>query len=356
MTSRRTIHLVYPHGSSISAPDSIGRELGRRLETRYAVEYHDWDSQGSIASNPGDVLIGHPHPVAGTCFRASVDSPNWSRRIMLCPFNHDPAQVGFLDPLIRRVDVYLAITGSYWFDSAGQSRLSHWLPKMVHMDMAIEPADFPSVRGSFNPAGRRRFLYIGHSGWQKNTGYLTELARLLPEVAFDWIGHGEPIPGLVSLGAMDFSTSEARSVVAEHDFLVTVGLFDANPTTILEAMGWGLLPICTPQSGYYGNPGILNIPAGDAEAAVQALQTLNHAAESELMAMQELNRRQIEQHFNWDRFAAQVKSEIESTVVRRVAPESVALRLALQRSALMSPYSRFGPAAIQRKLHSLWRF
>ena len=41
----RTIHLVYPHRPRISAPDSIGYQLGQRLEQHYPVKYYDWDER-----------------------------------------------------------------------------------------------------------------------------------------------------------------------------------------------------------------------------------------------------------------------------------------------------------------------
>ena len=41
--------------------------------------------------------------------------------------------------------------------------------------------------------------------------------------------------------------------------MITLGSADANPTTILEAMAWGLIPVCSVQSGYEGFSSIRNI-------------------------------------------------------------------------------------------------
>jgi glycosyltransferase involved in cell wall biosynthesis len=356
MGARRTVHLVYPHGERISAPDSIGREVGRRLEVSYDVVYHDWASRERIAPGRGDVLVGHPHPSPGTCFRTSLQSPGWRRTIALSPFNHDPAQVGFLDRIVPRVDAYLAITGSYWFDSIDRSAFAHWLPKMTHVDMAIDPNDYPPIKAVFSPPGDRRFVYIGHSGWQKNTAYLSDIAARMPGVRFDWIGSGDAeIAGFTRRGPLDFSAAEARRAVAEEDFLITVGLFDANPTTVLEAMGWGLIPICTPQSGYHRNPGIVNIPADDAAEAAAILEDLNRADGDRLSAIQQANRAQLTGHFNWDRFAVQVEQEIESTAVRSMGPESTGRRFLLRWSELTSPYSPFSARAMRRGLARMRR-
>ena len=258
--------------------------------------------------------------------------------------------------MIPYVDAYLAITGSYWFDSIDRSLFSHWLPRMTQLDMAINPADYPPVKTGFNPAGGRSFVYVGHSGWQKNTAYLTELAGLMPKARFDWIGSGhESIPGLCSLGPMDFSMRSARQIVSHHDFLITVGLFDANPTTVLEAMGWGLIPICTEQSGYYRNQGIVNIPADDAAGAAAILEGLNHADEAVLEGLQQFNRDQIASHFSWDRFAGQVIDEMESDEHKALGRETIERRIALRWGELRSPYSPIRPQAIRRRLSQFRR-
>jgi len=71
--------------------------------------------------------------------------------------------------------------------------------------------------------------------------------------------------------------------------MLTVGSADANPTTILEAMAWGLIPICTPTSGYMGIPSIPNVPVGNAATAAATVRRLLHVDESELVAMQTEN-------------------------------------------------------------------
>lgn len=354
MAPRRTVHLIYPHSERISAPDSIGWQLGHRLAASYDVVYHDWDSRDRIDPQNGDVLLGHAHPRSGTCFRASMMSPRWGRKILMSPFNGDLAQVGFIDRIIPHVDAYLAITGPYWFDLVEHSVFAHWLPKMVRVDMAIDPADYPPVKAAFNSPGNRHFVYIGHSGWQKNTGYLSEIAGRMPGVRFDWIGSGDcEIAGFNSRGSMDFSREEARRAVAGFDFLITAGMFDANPTTVLEAMGWGLIPVCTPQSGYDRNPGIVNIPAGDATGAAAILEGLNRVDGEHLSEMQRLNRAQLAEHFSWDRFAMQVVQGIESEATRPIGREPIGHRIALRWSELTSPYSQLDAGRIGRGLSRL---
>jgi glycosyltransferase involved in cell wall biosynthesis len=344
-----TVHFVYPHRERISHPHSLGRGVAERLRRRYEVVQYDIDEARAIEPRPGDVLLGHPHPAPWTVFRRSAKRQGWRRKIMLLPYSHgDSVQVAFADPVLRDVDLYLAITGRPWFETVSSSLFSHWLPKMVQVDLAVEPADFPFVKTSFNPPGSRRFLYIGHTLWFKNTGYLSEIARELPEAEFAWMGRGEPIPGLRALGRHDFSTDEARALVAGYDFMVTVGSSDANPTTIIEAMAWGLVPVCTRESGYAEHPGIVNVPLADPAAAAAILRKLQQAPEAELRGLQKTNREAVERHYNWDRFTDQVVEAIESDESPALLPEPLARRAEIRWSSWTSPYSVFRPQSLRQ--------
>ncbi len=350
----RAIHLVYPHGEAISCPDAIGRNLGNRLETRYPVRYYDWDAQDKIDPLPGDILLGHPHPSPRTTFRLSATHPGWSRRLMLNPFNLDLRQVAWIDGPIRRCDVYLAITGNYWFSRIERSAVAHWLPRMVHVDLAVDRSDFPRAKGRFADPGRRCFLYIGHSGWQKNPGYLAELARRLPGTHFGWVGGGpNPIAGFTPHGPRDFRDPEARGLVATYDFLLTASLTDANPATILEAMSWGLIPVCPPQSGYSGYDGIVNLPAHDIESAAGILSRLQSTPSSTLERLRRGNDDLLRRHFNWDRFAHQVVEAIEGTHSPALGPQSLDNQLRLRAAELVSPYSPVRPRNLRRESHRL---
>jgi glycosyltransferase involved in cell wall biosynthesis len=341
-TKTGRVHLVYPHGARVSTPYAIGRELGRRLEARYEVIYHDWSELGVIQPEPGDVLVGHPHSDPRTIFRRSIRQPGWRRRLMLAPFLHgDLRQVAYEDPIVPQCDLFLAITGPYWFSSIEASPCSHWRPKMVHLDLAIDRGDFPPIKTAFAPAGRRRFVYIGRTGRSKGTPYLAEIAARVPEVEFAWIGNGSPgIPGLTALGQVDFGSQAGRLMVTGFDFMLTVGQADANPTTILEAMAWGLVPVCTPTSGYEGIPSVVNVPLGDAAGAAAIVRDLVAADDAHLCEMQSANWRLLDEHYTWDRFAAQVIEAIESDASPPLLHESIGRRLLFLYYDLTSPYGR----------------
>jgi len=339
----KRVHLVYPHGSRISTPDSIGRELGRRLEARYQVIYHDWSERGAITPERGDVLLGHPHPDPDSVFRRSLRQDGWGRRLMLAPFHHgDLRQIAFEDRILPGCDVFLAITGPHWVRTLGDSHCSHWGPKMVPLELALDRGDFPPIKTSFNKPGKRRVLYIGHSGRGKGTAYLAEIAALVPEAEFGSMGGGRPIPGLIAYGLQDFSSQPGKDLLRQFDFLMMCGNADSSPTTILEAMAWGLIPICTPTCGYEGIPGITNVPVRAASSAAAIVRRLLRADEAELLATQAANWRMVDRRYNWDRFAADVANAIESTDSPPLLPESLKRRLMFTFYDITSPNGPVG--------------
>jgi hypothetical protein len=303
------------------------------------------------------VLLGHPHPLWGTCFRRSCAQPGWRRVIVLAPFSHaDLRQVAFLEPILPHCDVYLAITGSYWFSSIAASPVAHWRPKMVHLDLAIDRRDFPVLKPRFNPPGQRRFVYIGGREVAKNVGYLSQIAQAMPETSIAWMGRGSPaIRRLEPLGYLDFRTSVARQQVAGFDFMLTVGHADANPTTILEAMAWGLIPVCTPQSGYMGFPGIVNVPLDDPQRVAAILRNLQTMPEATLLDWQRQNWALLDSHFTWDRFTQQVVDAIESEARPPLERISWSCRASIRWAELRSPHFFLRPRPLKRLAQRMWR-
>jgi hypothetical protein len=305
------VHLVFPHGTPISFPNAVGRHLGSRLSSSYEVFYYDIQEPGFIKPGNNDVLVGHAWPTM-SLFRRSCRQLGWKRIILLQPYCHGDNQDVFVEKFIDRCDLFLAITGKYWFDDIVNSNFKHWLPKMRHVDLAIDRKDFPTIKRKFNSPGKRKFVYIGSNKEYKNTNYLSELAMQLPEIEIAWIGNYNAIARVKPLARMDFASLQARNDLIQYDFMLTVGKADGNPTTILESMGWGLIPVCTPQSGYIGYPGIPNIPLGRAKDAAAILNELQFMDEKKLFEMQKWNWELLDTHFNWERFTANVIEAIES--------------------------------------------
>jgi hypothetical protein len=351
-----TIHLIYPHGRSISTPDAIGRNLALRLRHRHEVIQYDWDESTVIKPGHGDILIGHPHPAPWTVFRRSLRNAGWGRTIAMFPYTHgDIRQVAWANRIVCNCDLLLAITGNYWYQTVASSVFAHWQPLMVHLDLAVAREDFPVIKQRFNPRGKRRFLYIGHDYWFKNLDYLVEIGREHGGAGISWMGWSKrKIDGLQALGRQDFGTSMARRLVSEHDFMITVGFADPNPTTILEAMAWGLVPVCTRESGYAEYPGIVNVPLNNARAAADVLQMLQEVDESELERMQGMNWAALDAHFNWDRFGRQVLEAVESSEERHVARIGTRRQMNILWAALTSPHFWLRPLQLWRSLRALY--
>lgn len=353
MKKRALLHLVYPHGPGINCPETIGRHLAQSLAKHYDVVLHRWDSFETLKPDKKSLLLGHPHPVPGTVFRKAAAKGGWRRVLMLCPFNADPAQVAWLDSVVEHCDSWLAFTGPYWERALPASPMARWLPRFRRLDLAVDQREFPFLKKRFAAPGRRAFIYLGHSGWPKNTAYLAQLAAAMPSTRFSWAGspRGGAIPGVRHLGLLDFRERRAQTLVAEHDFMITVGSFDANPATILEAMAWGLVPVCTPQSGYETRDelGVINVPLNNVSAAVTVLKRLQFMPLSRLKALSIHNRFRLDSHYHWARVTAEVVKALEEK--KRPALDTRG-RLGLRLRALVSPFSFLHPRWILRTLFS----
>lgn len=303
------IHLVYPHRNTTSAPDVIGKKIFEHFSKWHDVTLHDIDRTYKITPEKGDILIGHSHPLKNTVFRRSLPAPEWARKILLQPFNHDWGQVGYIDEFIDNCDKFLAITGNYWFANLRNSPMARWAPKMVHVDLAVSQTDFPFIKQSFSKPGMRKFLYIGNDHPGKNVDYLYDIYQH-SKSQIDWIGRGSKRNSFGPIAFLDLGSDHGRNFVTAYDFLITVGSADANPTTILEAMSWGLIPMCTVTSGYDNELGIVRIPNKDTDLACRVIDEWQFAEEDRLREIQQHNINRVNEHFNWERFCSQVEKEI----------------------------------------------
>ena len=358
MKKIKHVHLIYPTGNQISTPDAIGRHLKQSLENHYQVTTYNYDECKIIHPGSADALIGHWHPNPFTVFRLSALKKGWKRIIALAPFCPDNTawNNAFANKIIDKCDRFLAITGNYWMERLIISPFKHWKPKIDHVDLAVNRADFPFIKENFNPVKRRRFLYIGHTGWQKNFPLLERLAEKLPETDFAWIGGKKPLKKIKALGIFDFSKQEAKNLIQEYDFMITVGSADANPTTILEAMAWGLIPVCSVQSGYEGFSSIRNISIDCIDDAVETIKHLQLVPEEQLKKWQQENLNVLDKHFNWERFCAQVLNEIENEDNLHLVETDFKYRLFLLLAEYRSPSFWLRPTNFYRYIKTNFKY
>jgi glycosyltransferase involved in cell wall biosynthesis len=306
------IHLVYPHKNKTSAPNIIGWKLLNALSEIDEVIPHDFHKFYAIKPKDGDILIGHPHPFEYTVMNLSMKNQGWKRKIILQPYNGNVEYVGYIDNCIDNADSFLAITGKYWFNEIPNSIFARWYPKMKHLDLAVDIKAFEKIKIHFNEQSKRKFVYIGNDISVKNVDYLEEIAKKLPNYEFHTIGNIKKRSYLINHGYLDLNSKEARNLLREFDFMITVGSWDANPTTILESIAWGLIPICTPTSGYNSCPGIINIPLNNTKKAIDIINNLQDLSCHELNKIQYAGYNTLIEYYNWDRFCEQVKEEILS--------------------------------------------
>jgi glycosyltransferase involved in cell wall biosynthesis len=334
------VHIAYPHDSETRAPGSIGLHLSRGLRERgFQVRLHDPLGLGSIPHSSEDILIGHLMPTPGTAMRRSIARGGWKSILLLQPFNLDPLQVGFIQPWIDRVDGFLAVSGPKWRELLPFSPFAHWQPKMTFLNMAVDAGRFPFSISS-RTYGKRRVLFIGHSGWTKNPLALQEVRRLLPDIEFGWAGSGTGLEGFTPLGFLDLSTQTGQRLVRGYDVTISLGHADANPTTVLESMCLGLLPVVSETSGWVEGQGVITVPYSRPDVIAATLRVVLGMDEVEWSNRLTMNRERVERHFNWDGFSAQVAGTLAAPPSHEVTtPDSHSLN-AIRVSQVVSPLRR----------------
>jgi len=307
------IHLIYPHKNINRTPDVIGFKLYKFLSNHFKVVLYEWDSFEKINPISGDILLGHLHPNPFTIMHRSFFNKKWSKRFILQPFNGNKYNLLNIDKYIHFSDGYFAISGKYWINSMHKSPyFKHWCYKTIHLELAIDPKNFRFLKKSFNRIGSRRILYIGNDNKNKNLSYLNSLARTL-NINVDWIGNGlNKYSNLRKLGYFDFALTSNLKILSGYDFLITVGKNDANPTTVLEAMSWGIIPICSETSGYISNDGVLLLSSDDIFEASNELKKYLNYSSSYLLSLQKNNISKIKKYFNWNIFLNKIFNQIKS--------------------------------------------
>jgi glycosyltransferase involved in cell wall biosynthesis len=296
-----TVYLIYPHGNRKAAPWSIGNHLAAGIrDAGYFVEQYDWADRARIEWRCGDSLIGHPHDEPGHVFESNLWHP-WSKVIAIAPWNGSSEYTQRLANVEAACSSIMPICGPYWRD--------HLPPDWIPLDMAVDPEDYPPLKRKFNPPGQRKFLYIGCTLKCKGTDNLSRLAAVLPDVHFGHVGPGI-VPGTYPWGYVEMESNRGRRIASEYDFVITTGENDANPTTVVEAMSWGLIPVCTPQSGW--DHGVIHISFEDLDGTVDTIRELQLAPVEKLRQQQDLCRELVSTRYTWRNFVQRVLGELNN--------------------------------------------
>lgn len=303
--------LHYDRRLPLHSPISITVSLLQHLQKSYRVLLYDWLETGvPPCYGPDDIIIGHlaPQPTTPMQRFVTCDKPA-AAKILIEPFAFRLLEdTAFILPALPKVDAFAAICGPYWIDRLAESPFEQYRELIHRVDMAIDIRDYPCLKRSFGAYGKRRFLYIGHNRKPaKGCSYLSVLAASLPDVEFAWIGSGPEIPYVrrISSGRA-LTPAYMKTVCEQFDFLITMGVSDANPTTVLEAMAWGLPVVCTPQSGYCDPEEVFNVELDDMNWNIALIKKLQELSASDLLEISNRNRQRVASHYTWDRFHSTV--------------------------------------------------
>jgi len=295
------------------APYSITVNLERFLRARGRVRVYDWRETGAIELGEDDILIGHPHADPDTLVQQTLRRGVRCRlRALMFPIHHGMPEISaFTLPLVEQADVVFGITGPYWHDTLGQSHFAPWKKKFVRLDLAVDAEEYPLVKRRFNPAGQRGYLYIGNNRPEKGSEVLSATLGRLKEFPRGWVGGGPEIAEVPRIATYRRLDREFISALAEKfDIFVNTSVSDANPATILEAMAWGFPVACTPQSGYYKMPTIVELSTTDVDANERKLREMQEAPEEQLVAVSRKNRELVETQYTWERFCGTVWKQL----------------------------------------------
>lgn len=321
VTNRQPTHLnlnSWPVQSPFENTRNIYLSLSERMPT---LLYH-LTERIHCQLQPDDIFLGHPFfphtdKGIGVTEFALTGKVKARKMALISPLHCDisietthinKSFLDDIDKLMPYADILFAIMGKYWWDQWDGSPYSHWKSKMVRLDMAVDTQRYPRLKNSFNPPGKRGYLYIGNSSDpRKGTEFLSALMEKIGDFPKGWIGSGPDIPNIPRIAAnCALNPAFIKDIALNYDFFISPAKADPNPTTILESMAWGFPVICTPQSGYYETSYLKNIFMEDFEGSIKTLNYLQYADQTELFEMSEEARAVVVADYNWDKFTSTI--------------------------------------------------
>lgn len=315
---------LIPWQHPIRAPHSITHNLLDAIRARgYDVRLYSLYEHTVADIKVGDIFIGQPVPRGGFgAQRSHIDDPDSvtsrtirefpsSRNFIIMPYAHDAEYSLFAKDLFKTNATdgggAIFIGGAIWErDWKERSPLADIgdLRKIHLTAMGVDARDYPTVKTTFNPKGKRKYLYIGHTGWYKNAQQLERIAAAMPGQTFIHVGGGE-LHGWENRGFASLTPEYMRTLAEECDIFINVSTSDPQATTIVEQMCFGFAIACTPETGY-DYPALATLRTRDTDHNVRVLQHLQHVDEEALLMQARENRRIAEEKHGWAQFTDQV--------------------------------------------------
>lgn len=260
-------------GGQLCANSEIAWHLASGLRERFPSDAICGHNMGDPLHDeaPSDLHIGHIGPWANAALAAGrrvVPMAPWPSALRW-PYDtivYNAPHRAILDAVPR----FIALTGPWaWEQSAGDAILSRWRHKARPVALGFSRDLFPRTKRTFNPPGRRGFLYVGQVAEQKGVAVL--LQALKPLGALFVIRNGEwtnsPEPSFARVdGWIDNAAPEVwEQVAAECDFSLHAPLWDCQPVAPLECASRGFVPLHTPSVSFGPGTELTGAVAHDTE-------------------------------------------------------------------------------------------
>jgi len=140
---------------------------------------------------------------------------------------------------------------------------------------------------------------------------LNILSKKIDTKKFATIGN-KKIGIIKHYGWLDLSKKKSLNIISKYDFLIHTSSFDANPSTVLEGMSWGLIPIITKECGYVGLNKKCYIPLNNISAAIKKMNYLQNIDEKKLKKIQLINLFLLKKKYNWNIFKIKIKKIVNA--------------------------------------------
>lgn len=307
---------------ALNSPYTISHYVGQFLreqaiEAGYDFQWVNLDDTTLREFSNEDIVIGHLWDTPGSFMQQALQHP-LRAKIILQPYSAGMVSEGdiprYID-MFSKADALCFITGEYWHSTMLSSPWAALYPKVTRLDMAVDCAQHPYLKTHWNPPGKRGFLCIGADIPAKGLANVAELARVAG-IRLAHFGAPNPdtfqhVPQFTQYPGTDFTPDAIARICRDYDFFISMGNYDANPTTLLETAAWGLYGLCTPQSGYKIGEPFVGLILNNMAFNLKQIEYCQSFVPYALQSHSDWLRQTMERDYTWERFTATLWKVVE---------------------------------------------
>lgn len=304
----------YNWPSPIKAPLSISYHVAKALSGRYRLKLYHLKERLALEPEEGDILLGHLWTDPESVVQRALDDGRFAKKFLIGPYNHDPRQVGWMRDAIQKCDAYFAICGDYWMETFDRSPFPDLKEMVIHLNMAIDMADYPYIKKKFSKPGERSFFYIGRYGSfgdEKGVRLLENLADMVPGFRGGYICPDGEIKGWHRISRpTSLTRGFMERIAAGYDIFINMSRADAQATTVLEAMSWGFPVACTRETGYTDDA-LFHLDLENEEHNLDTIKKIQEVSSRDLETMVDVNRKALSVKYSWNTFIERLVAGLE---------------------------------------------